>query len=116
MDNKGRIAWASKIDEGIRALVSDLLLVVVDTIAEGESEKYKPEITLLIDIVYYQLANSESEYETPGMKLFHLTSSKSKIRSGFMISYLLYCWLMQKAKYKALIEGTYISSGTLIIF
>lgn len=103
--DKGRIAWASKIDEGIRALVSDLLVAVLDTVTEGESEKYKPEITLLTDIIYYQLANSESEYKTPGMKLFNLTSSKSKTRSGFMVSYLLYCWLMQKAKYKSLIEG-----------
>lgn len=106
--SKGRIIWAFKIDEGIRTLVSDLLLAVVETVIDGGSEKYKPEITLLTDVVFYQLAHTESEFKTPGMKLFNLSSSKtSKLRSRNMIAYFLYCWCMQKAKYKALIEGNF---------
>lgn len=103
--DKGRIAWASKIDDGIRRLVSDLLLAVIDGFVDGGSEKYKPEINLITDIVYYQLAYRESEFTTPGMKLFDLTSRKEAKRSPGMFIYFIFCWFLQKAKYKALIEG-----------
>ena len=104
--DRGKIAWASRIDEMIRSLSLESLLNATEYSIPGSSESVKAEIQLAVDLAFYLLYFNES-IRFPGMRFMRLTNSKTTKRKhySFLIIYLLSIWALNKAKYKSILEG-----------
>ena len=72
---KGQVFVASSIDEYFLDIISKRFLDIIGSFQEGIPDKFRPEFTCLVELLYYVL--SVNNNATPAMKLFGLKFTKS---------------------------------------
>lgn len=106
---KGKLAVALHIDNEVRSVLVEMANQFIEEYSIGLSACYRLETSLMIDIVFYSLYYCTKTKQTPGMTIFCLKqySDSGQHHPVFMISYLIFCYALQKAKYTAMMEGKF---------
>ena len=108
MASKGKLAMAMHIDNEVRCVLVEMANQLIEEYAVGMSSSYKLEISLMIDISFYSLYYCTKSKQTPGMTIFDLrqhSNNGQQYHTLYMLSYLIFVYALQKAKYVAMMEG-----------